>query len=119
MTIISVTDLEGGDITSGATVRWLRITPWIGAVFQTHVAIPGGNSLGKVYHRGRDNRVATVTGRVLWNGYGGSFIQAISGAMLLVDNGVDGPVMCRSGAVNVTSYDGGSIVFSLALTEAE
>lgn len=109
---------EGKDIPEGARLRWLTITPWVGARFQTHISIPGGNGLGVVYDRGHDNRVATITGITVWNSDGESLLDSIGGSILKVKNRTDGDeVTAMADAPSILDYGGAIIRFSVTLTE--
>lgn len=117
--VISTVDDEEYLPISGATVRWLTMTPWNGASFKTHVSIPGGNGLGKEYRRGKDNRMATVTGVVKWNKAGQELLDWLGGNdILYVDNGIE-QVTCKSDSPMLQEYGGAYIKFTLSLTEVQ
>ena len=112
--------VEGVDLPPKARLRWLTITPWVGARFQTHISIPGGDGLGRTYDRGNDNRVATITGITTWNDAGEDALEALSGAELTVDNGAGrSPIKAIADAPTIIDYGGAIIKFSLTLTEVE
>lgn len=115
MSVISVTGIE---IPDGARLRWKTITPWVGQRFQTHIPIPGGDGIGVTFDRGSDNRVATLSGLVLWNAYGEAVLDALGGALLTVDNGAgSSAVRCRAGSITILEAKGAIVRFSLPLTE--
>ncbi len=112
--------VKGVDIPAGAKLRWLTITPWVGSRFQTHISIPGGDGLGTTYDRGSDNRVATITGITTWNEDGEDTLEALSGAVLKVANGVGrSAVTAIADAPTIIDYGGAVIKFSLTLTEVK
>ena len=104
---------------TGAMVRWLSLTPWIGSRFQTHISIPGGEGLGEVFDRGCDNRVATLTGIVSWQNGGEDFLQQLGGILVTVKRSADDEsgVLARAATPSVTEYQGAVIRFTLTLTE--
>ncbi len=112
--------VSGVTLPTDARLRWLSITPWVGARYQTHIAVPGGESIGKVYDRGCDNRVATATGIVLWNSAGETALDALSGAVVEVDNGAGrSPVKALADAPTIIDHGGAIIKFSMTFTEVE
>lgn len=105
-----------------AKLRWLSMTPWIGARFQTHISIPGGEGIGVTYDRGSDNRVATLTGIVSWEGDGENFLNRIGGKILTIKRyGTEEEIGVRaiSSSPSVTDYQGATIRFTMTLTEVE
>ena len=116
--MITVTGLP----TTSARVRWLNLTPWIGARFQTHISIPGGEGIGVTYDRGSDNRVATITGIVSWEGDGETFLNRIGGKVVNVKRyGTEDEVGINAitSSPNVTEYQGATIRFTMTMTEVE
>ena len=110
--------VTGVEVPAGARLRWLSITPWIGARFQVHVSVPGGDGLGRTFDRGSDNRVATITGLVQWNHAGEAVLDAIGGSTVTVDNGAgSAPVEAVADAPVVVGYGGAVVKFTVTLTE--
>lgn len=117
MTVISVVGPDDEDIRQGATVRWLTMTPWVGAPFEKHVSVPGGRGLGRTFHQGADNRVATISSVVIRNAQGMAFLSALPGSTVKVINGVDPDTIGTVGALNVTKSIGATVEFSITVRE--
>lgn len=115
--MIAVTWGDGSALPEDAKIRWLKITPWVQSIFKTRVAVPGGDGLGYVESRGKDNAVCTLTGLVLWNGAGAQLIRDIAGAKLYVNNGIKGPIECLADSPQIVEHGGAVVVFSLTVTE--
>lgn len=114
---LTVTWADGSGFPEGVKIRWLKITPWVQAIFKTRVAVPGGDGLGYVESRGRDNAVCTLTGLVLWNSPGAQLIRDIAGAKLSVNNGIDSAVECLADSPQIVEHGGAWVLFSLTVTE--
>jgi len=114
-------DVTGLGTVTGAKLRWLTITPWVGARFQTHISIPGGKSLGRTYDRGADNKVATLVGLISWNDYGEAVLDSIGGKILTVDNGAGrSAVRAIANAPQIIDAVSKAVIkFSVTLTEVE
>lgn len=70
-------------------IKWLSAPHPIAPAIQTHIQIPGGDSLGLTLARGTDNPAVVLKGIVWYSAAGAAELDSITNARLTVDNGIE------------------------------